>query len=547
MKKFIYPLFILLIACNNNKSTELNLKLIPAKSGQYWGYINQEGKFIINPQFKYAFTFNEGLALVNGSDDKYGYINDEGKYIINPIYKSALAFSEGLAAVVRESTQIEFIDKEGKTKLTLPPEIESAFSFFEGRAAVKSNGYYGFIDKTGKIVIPCIYSLAFNFKNGLARVAVYDSTAGINKFGFINDNGDVKVPYQFNNADDFSDGLALISNGKQYGYIDKEGKFVINPQFDYATSFEENYAVIKQGELFGYIDKEGKIIINPQYKSADKFYDEIAAVKGTDGKFGFINKDGQYLINPQFDYVSRFYNKVAFLTMANKQGLIDRKGKIIVNPQFDAMNPSKDFDSYINSDFFDVRGVVSYIIENITDKSVNGFSAATTFNELKKLYPNLDENNYSDFTEFTANVNRFVQLEKISTSYNGGLTTSTDNYGTQQVYDPVAGGYTTQRVYTGSTTTANSNASLDGISLMYNLSDKARNKKTEIVKALNDLFKTQGMIDNGSVNNSSYFSYKNNKYSIMCITNGDYDITLHINFVVIPKNEATNMLIDSAR
>lgn len=532
MKKLLIILSLLLvfISCGNKSKKEVTFDLIPVKSGEYWGYINLEGKFIINPQFKSAFAFSEGLALVNGTDDKYGYIDEQGKFIINPLYKSALAFSEGLAAVVRENGQIEFIDKQGKTKLTLPPEIEGAFSFFEGRAAIQSNGHYGFIDKTGKIVIPCIYSSVFHFQDGLARVAIYDSIAGINKFGFINDKGDVKINYQFNNAEDFNEGLALIYNGKQNGFIDKTGQFIINPQFDNATSFEGNSAVIRQGELYGYIDKAGKIIINPQFKYADKFYNNIAAVKGTDGKFGFINKDGQYIINPQFDYVSRFYGDIAFLTLANKQGLIDKKGKIIVNPQFDALNTKIDSDTWINSDFFDLHGVVSYIIENISDKSVNGFSAATTFNDIKKSYPNLNEVNYSDFTDFIASKNKFVQLEKIGTTYKGGLTTSTDNYGTQQVYDPVAGGYTTQQVYTGSTTTANPNATLDAITLMFNLSGKARDKKAEIVKALNDLFQSQGMIYNGSGNNSVGFSYKNKNYSVMCYTAGDYDISLRISF-----------------
>jgi hypothetical protein len=545
MRYTAYLLIFFLAACGSKKDAEVSLNLIPVKSGQYWGYMNQEGKFIINPQFKYAFTFSEGLALVRGSDDKYGFINEEGKFIINPTYKSALAFSDGVAAVVRENAQIEFIDKNGEVKLTLPPEVETAFSFFEGRATIKSNGYYGFIDKTGKIVVPCIYSYAYHYKNGLARVAIHDSTSGINKYGFINEKGDVKVTPQFNNVEDFSDGLALISNGRQNGFIDKEGKFIINPQFDFATSFEENYAVIKQGELYGYINKEGKIVINPQYKYADKFYDGIATVKGTDGKYGFINNEGKYIINPQFEYSSRFYDGIAFLTMAGKQGLIDKTGKIIVNPQFDAINIQKDSDTWIISDFFDTQGVVSYIIDNITDNSVNGYSAATTFNNLKNKYPQLNEDNYSDFSAYTSNENRFVQLTKISTSYNGGLTTSTDNYSNQQVYDPVAGGYTTQRVYVGSTAVANPNATLDGITLYYNLKDKARNKKIEILKGLDNLLGSRGLVFNGSSDNYTYRSYVGKNYTISCYADSDYDITLQISFNVIPKNQVTSMAIDT--
>src|SRR3954447_13271666 len=55
-----------------------------------------------------------------------------------------------------------------------------------------------------------------------------------NLFGFIDRTGKVVIPLQFDNALPFSDGLApvWIGGGTQWGYIDRTGKKVIQPQFE---------------------------------------------------------------------------------------------------------------------------------------------------------------------------------------------------------------------------------------------------------------------------------------------------------------------------
>lgn len=514
----------LLVGCKT-KTSEVDLKIVPVRSGDYWGFIDHEGKFKINPQFKYAYAFNEDLALVKSSDDKYGFINSEGKYAINASFKSALSFSEGLALVVRENTQLEYVDKVGKTKLILPPEIERAYSFTDGLAVAYANGLFGYVDKEGKTAIPFKFNNAFKFSEGFARVAIYDSTARENKWGFINKKGELSINYQFSNASDFSNGLALIYNGKQYGYIDKEGKFVVNPQFDYATPFQGDYAVIKQGELYGYIDKQGKIIINPQFKEADFFFNnDLAAVLSTDGKYGFIDKEGKFSINPQFDYVSRYYGDISIVKMAKKYGIVDTKGKIIVNPQFDDYTVRKDDDNWIYSDYFDLTGVINYIIEGTSATSFQGFSSTDTYISIASKFPGLNQNNFNSFTQLDdgGRKNKFIKLSKLSFDFLGELTTYNNKYTTQQVYDPVAGGYTSQQVYAGSEPSINQNAVLSGVNFYYNLGDKALVKRDDVLKEAYNKLKSQYSLNDGpelvqGVNGINYI-LKNNKYSITLST-----------------------------
>lgn len=74
--------------------------------------------------------------------------------------------------------------------------------FSEGFAAVEKDGMYGFIDKTGKLVIPTIYEYVQPFSEGLAAV----NRDG--KWGFIDKKGKMVIPANFYFVSRFNEGLA---------------------------------------------------------------------------------------------------------------------------------------------------------------------------------------------------------------------------------------------------------------------------------------------------------------------------------------------------
>src|SRR5262249_43054146 len=94
---------------------------------------------------------------------------------------------------------------------------------------------WGFIDKTGALVIPC----------------QFDDVAMDNYGGFEDPNYCHGVPKAFRN---FSEGLCAVRIGNKWGYIDKTGKVVISPQFDSAGIFSEGLACVRKGRKVGYID-----------------------------------------------------------------------------------------------------------------------------------------------------------------------------------------------------------------------------------------------------------------------------------------------------
>lgn len=88
-------------------------------------------------------------------------------------YRRVDPFFEGLARVektINNKTKWGFIDKSGKE--IIPAIYESAGFFSEGLAAVGKDGKFGFVDKIGKVIAPCVYDDAEDsFRNGFVTVA----------------------------------------------------------------------------------------------------------------------------------------------------------------------------------------------------------------------------------------------------------------------------------------------------------------------------------------------------------------------------------------
>ena len=192
-----------------------------------WGFINTEGKIVIQPQFEGVSNFGDGFAvfLTTVKEEKlYGYINVKGEIVINAQFSNATSFNESLARI-QLNEKFGFIDTEGK--MVINPQFDAVSGFNEGLAIIRQGENYGFIDRSGLIVINPQFNMASLFNEKLAAIKSSDD-----KYGFINAEGKFEINPQFEEAGDFHNGLAYIKLGDKYGFIDTKGKIVINPQFD---------------------------------------------------------------------------------------------------------------------------------------------------------------------------------------------------------------------------------------------------------------------------------------------------------------------------
>ena len=123
--------------------------------------------------------------------------------------------------------------------------------YYEGLARVQLNGKYGFIDKSGRLVIPCKYDDSESFSDGLAAVKLN------HKWGSINNSGTLVTPCKYDWAYSFREGMAEVKLNGKYGFVDKTGTEVISCKYDDARSFHDGRAGVKLNGKWGTVNKSG--------------------------------------------------------------------------------------------------------------------------------------------------------------------------------------------------------------------------------------------------------------------------------------------------
>lgn len=314
------------------------------KEGTRWGYINNEGRTIIEPRYDYAEEFQEnGLAIVqrkNGS----GLIDSTGREKLKPVYSFIAPFSEGLA-VVSDAKGYTFIDEKGKE--VTAARYDYLNSLQEGRAlfskqSASGGSRYGYLDARGQEVLPAIYEDAGDFMNGKALVKL-----GEGEFALIDPQGAVLHTYKFPYVGNPGDGLLAFQeteNGK-YGYLDTGGSVAIQPRYTAALPFSGGRAVVNTaenyGNAYGLIDKQGKLVIPAQYYEVLQLGENRVAL-GTSlypeqpyrgSKYVIADAvTGRILSNHPLLGVNNYQNGLASAYDAKDTYFIDRNGKRAAQP-----------------------------------------------------------------------------------------------------------------------------------------------------------------------------------------------------------------------
>jgi hypothetical protein len=233
-----------------------------------------------------------------------------------------------------KTTQTGFIDADGNVliqpawdKVSGDFVLGRLVIFSEGLCSVFKDGKLGYIDTTGKLVIPVQFDFAGAFLDGLARVKLG------NRFGYVDRSGQYAINPQFDNAGDFHSGLAAAHSDEGWGFIDKSGAWVIRPRFKAADiqGFSDGLAAVCLAKC-GYISRSGEFEIGPQFDGGVDTFSEGMARVTIGGKSGYINSAGKIVIGPQFDKASLFSGGLAIVDVAGRQGTISKVGKYVLNP-----------------------------------------------------------------------------------------------------------------------------------------------------------------------------------------------------------------------
>ena len=344
--KTLFSFALILVALSGFSQTYVTQ--IKSPETKKWGYANQKGEIIITPQFERCYEFgSDGLAQIYDKKLKgFYFINVKGeklptkfdvvKLIENTTIRMGLGiegvvegFNNGMAAV-RTEDKWGYLDTSGK--LVIPMKYDDATIFDGGHAVARTGNKYVVLNARGEET-PVEGSGILDVNRFSEKLAPYRSAT--KRFGFIDEKGKVAIEAKFHSVGFFKNGLAWAKTDDALGYINPKGEWVIEPRFDVGKEFDlqSGLARVKKGDKWGYTNRSGEITYVNDTENWGDFSEGLAEGK-KGGKRGFFNGKGKWVIEPQFESVRDFKNGFAAAKMNDLWGMIDKEGKWVIKPTF---------------------------------------------------------------------------------------------------------------------------------------------------------------------------------------------------------------------
>ena len=355
--------------------------LYPIMENGLWGFIDKSGQVIIEPKFRSAGQFSEGLAPVrlNGT---YGFIDMTGNFVIQPKYDVAYPFEQEQAMIYIDGKPY-YIDKNGKT--TFEHNFTKIYGFGEHDYSIvrTTSKKYGVINKQGTLQVDTIFKKIEPFSDGLAIAigmnhAPYSKDKKISpvfEIGVINPDGDFIIPFgRYQYISEFRNGFAKVKLDveRQKGYYDREGivdsngdlRFKIPARkwrFDYGNeNFSEGLATVDiyfvdpntikvwsskdRNSYKGVINYDGKVVFsNKDWDEISPFKHGRAFIQDINKNWYLIDKTGEILNEQPYQNILYkvhngnpeylFQNGIQFVETDKGWGVIDTTGKFVIEPK----------------------------------------------------------------------------------------------------------------------------------------------------------------------------------------------------------------------
>ena len=339
----------------------------PIEVDEKWGFVDEYGTVMIEPEYEWNENFSEGLALV-GKNGKAGYVDKSGALVVEAKFDDGYSFKNGFA-VVEKNGLFGIIDRRGE--YIAKPIYEDAGEASGGYFYVQLNGKYGYLNSAGKFVIPARYDDATDFMNGLAVVeqngakGMIDTIGKVvldfnyqwiesyekpdrpvrikrhDKFGLADAGGNIIAEPVFDAMGEFSGGYILAAKDGRYGFLKPNGDTLLPFRYDFnqvalqQSYFSDGYAKYYRKQEVGIIDTTGKTIFPAIFKDIKKYEPNGLTAVIKHDKWGYAGPDVKLVIPYKFDNAMPFSDSTAVVQYKKKFGLIDLEGKFLIEPKYD--------------------------------------------------------------------------------------------------------------------------------------------------------------------------------------------------------------------
>lgn len=248
----------------------------------YWGFVNESGRLVIPYQYKFnTFDtphFDSGYCLVAektvsslGIEGKKWYIIDKKgvkKYLPNVIKVSN--FCDGYARVIKrvgKSYRETIINVKGLEPFLNLAQVAGSMTspipvrpFNDGLSAFyhRTKEAWGFINKSGKVVIPAIYKDVQDFSEGVAAVETKTTATEPSRWIFINTKGQQAFSKRFTKRpSSFKAGRATVTKTNGYFVAINHSGEVVSPDYYWLSkTFSNGNSIARINNKYYILDSE---------------------------------------------------------------------------------------------------------------------------------------------------------------------------------------------------------------------------------------------------------------------------------------------------
>jgi hypothetical protein len=333
----------------------------PVKVSDKYGFIDQEGHFIIEAQYDDAEPFTNGFAKIK-VEKSWGIINVNNDIILEPIYDSINPYGlnyylietngkKGLCDknfdfifepfytdihiiddeyyITRNNDSMEIFDSKGKKAISGTFQDIDVYQE-KHMAYLKKNEKWAIYDLKNKE-----YTSNFDFDEIQYKYLDQHITIKDNKYGIIDDKGTILIENKYDYLETEDGKTYSYKENDLYGYLDLSGNIIIPAKYKNAKAFEEGlakvYTEIDGVNYIGFINEDDETVIDFKYRLAHKKDSIIAVYENIDNayKWGLIDTEGNTLIKARYDEIKFHGDK--FIVMSDyKYGLLDKDYKTVV-------------------------------------------------------------------------------------------------------------------------------------------------------------------------------------------------------------------------
>ncbi len=313
-----------------------------------WGFIDQDGAVIVEPQYDYAFRFREGHTVVRQGgyhDGTRAFINTAGAQITQFIYDYAYHFVNGFGMGVIDGKWV-FIREDGGT-LGLA-RYDSVLPFQNGYAAVMvrrdDERLWSIIDADANRVTERIYP-----RISYAGEATWWVQGPDERWALYEPGGPEPDVFRYDSVGSFRDGYAIVSRSEEdrrvYQVItpDEEAIYETEDRLYFIWSVSEGI-IRMNGSGTTYLRSDGTLVTEQGFRGGSDFFDGAATVTAADNRLGgIIADDGAYIVMPKYAWIGSFNEYgLARFRRDDRYGFVDTNGKEVMPAQWDQTGEFRD-------------------------------------------------------------------------------------------------------------------------------------------------------------------------------------------------------------